>query len=211
MAFIPVPNTVAVDVIYQWDAQVVENTLYFEYTTPPISSDLQDLLTGIRDLIATELLPLLSNTLSLIRLTAQVIDAADGLFRLLNVSPALQGSGGDRPVPSNVSYAIQFKTGLSGRSFSGRNYVVGILEADVTSNDVATDLRTGLLAFYTAVSAMSAGLGFLHVVVSRYSGVNPTTGRPIPRTTGIATPVLSYTTFDNTVDSQRRRLPGRGN
>jgi hypothetical protein len=211
MAFVPVPNTVAVDVIYQWDNQVVENTLYFSKPTDWVAGDLVDLLNEIKGIIQTELLPLLSNTLALIRLTAQVIEAADGLFYLLNVSPALTGSGGDRPVPSNVAYAIQFKTGLSGRSFSGRNYIPGLLEEDVTSNDVTSDLRTGLLSYYSTMRAAVSELGFTHVVVSRFSGVDPDTGRPIPRTTGIATPVLSYTTFDATVDSQRRRLPGRGN
>jgi hypothetical protein len=210
MAFIPVPNTVAVDVIYEWDSQVVENTLYFTKTGSWTVEDLNDLLGSISTTIQSTLLPLLSNTLKLVRLTAQVIDAADGLFQLLNISPPATGSGGDRPVPNNVTFAVQFKTGLAGRSFSGRNYVPGLLEEDVTSNDLNAGTRVGLLDFYTTMGAATSELNFTHVVVSRYSGVDPDTGKPIPRVTGVATPVSAYTTYDAVVDSQRRRLPGRG-
>jgi hypothetical protein len=43
----------------------------------------------------------------------------------------------------------------------------------------------------------------VHVVVSRYH-------LGAPRVTGIATPVITYLATDNNVDSQRRRLTGRG-
>lgn len=210
MAFVPVPNTVAVDVIYDWDSQTVENTLYFAKEGAWTAADLVSLLNTISTTVQSTLLPLLSNTLKLVRLTAQVIEAADGLFQLLNVSPPATGSGGDRPVPNNVSYAVQFKTGQAGRSFSGRNYVPGILEEDVTSNDLNAGTRVGLLDFYTTLGAATAADGFIHVVVSRYSGIDPTTKKPIPRVEGIATDVTAYTTYDAVVDSQRRRLPGRG-
>jgi hypothetical protein len=45
--------------------------------------------------------------------------------------------------------------------------------------------------------------------VSRFSGVDED-GRPIPRVAGISTVVLSYGVTDNNLDSQRRRLAGRG-
>jgi len=40
--------------------------------------------------------------------------------------------------------------------------------------------------------------------------VDPATGKPIPRTTGIATKITSVVIVDNIVDAQRRRLPKRG-
>jgi len=47
------------------------------------------------------------------------------------------------------------------------------------------------------------------VVVSRFSGVDAD-GHPIPRTTGVSTLVASVAIVDPVIDSQRRRLPGRG-
>jgi hypothetical protein len=46
--------------------------------------------------------------------------------------------------------------------------------------------------------------------MSRYSGVDED-GRPIPRVAGETADILSVLVVDATVDSQRRRLPGRGN
>jgi len=209
MPFIPVTNTIGVELIFEWDGQVVENTLYFEFDGAPTLGDVGTFIGELNTLVQTDLLPLLSNTLALVRIVAKLLTTIDGFQHILNVSPPATGSGGDRPVPNNSTYAIQFKSALSGRSFSGRNYIAGILEEDVTSNSVTGALRTGLLAFYTAVGALAASNNFTHVVVSRYSGVDGD-GKPIPRAAGVTTPVTTYTTADLTVDSQRRRLPGRG-
>jgi len=43
-----------------------------------------------------------------------------------------------------------------------------------------------------------------------FGGVDPDTGKPIPRAEGVTTPVQSVVITDTIVDSQRRRLPGRG-
>jgi hypothetical protein len=47
------------------------------------------------------------------------------------------------------------------------------------------------------------------VVVSRFSGVD-VNGDPIPRAAGVVNIITAVLAVDNTVDSQRRRLPHRG-
>src|SRR5687768_14735286 len=52
MPFIPVPDTVAIDVIYDWDGQIVENTLYYKKASPTDTeiAELVDTVTAyIRD------------------------------------------------------------------------------------------------------------------------------------------------------------------
>jgi hypothetical protein len=66
-----------------------------------------------------------------------------------------------------------------------------------------------ILAAYVALVAAVEPDGWDHVVVSRFSGVDED-GRPIPRVAGVSTVVLSYGVTDNNLDSQRRRLAGRG-
>jgi len=46
-------------------------------------------------------------------------------------------------------------------------------------------------------------------VASRFSGVDGD-GKPIPRTAGVVTPISNVIVVDRVLDSQRRRLPGRG-
>jgi hypothetical protein len=210
MAFVPVPNTLQVDVLYLLDSQRVENTLYFERTSGWTLPEIIDWIEQLRTLISEELMPLLNDSIQFIELVARLLDAASSIGYVASVVPPVNGGKGGNCAPNNVSYTIGFKTGLTGRSFRGRNFVPGISSADIADNTIVSDLRTGLLAFYSLLRTAASESSAPWVVVSRYSGVDPVTKKPIPRVTGVTTPVTSVTTYDNVVDSQRRRLPGRG-
>ena len=66
------------------------------------------------------------------------------------------------------------------------------------------DAYNGILTTVTATPSP-----WVWVIVSRYSGVDGD-GRPVPRVAGVTTPVTNVVAVDGTVDSMRRRLPGRG-
>jgi hypothetical protein len=209
MPFVPVPNTVMVEAIYEWDGQRVENTFYFERLSEPTLEEVTLFLEGINTIIQTELLPLLSNAIQLVELVATLLTTAESFSVSKTISPPVTGGVVGESVPSNVSYVITFKTALRGRANRGRNYVPGLPNAAVDTNTIVAGTRTGLLDFYTTLRAGASEGGWSMVVVSRYSGVDAQ-GKPIPRLVGQTTPISSFVTFDSTVDSQRRRLPGRG-
>jgi len=209
MAFVPVPNTLQVDVLYLLAGQRVENTLYFERDGGWSLPQIIDWLEQMETLIKTDLLPALSASITLIELIGRVLDTASSIGFSQPVSSGNTGGVAGNASPNNVTYTISFKTGLTGRSFRGRNYVPGLPVAAVTGNVIGSTTRTAILAFYTALKAMADAATNPWVVVSRYSGVGMD-GRPVPRMSGVTTPIESVTTFDTTVDSQRRRLPGRG-
>lgn len=210
MAFVPVPNTIQVDVLYLQDGQRVENTLYFERSGGWSLPQIIDFLEQLNTLIAEELMPLLASSIQFIELIARLLDTASSIGFSMPITPPVSGGVSGNAAPNNVTYTISFKTGLTGRSFRGRNYVPGLPGSKVTGNTIDSATRTGLLAFYSALKALASESTNPWVVVSRYSGVDGD-GKPIPRVTGVTTNVESVTTFDTTVDSQRRRLPGRGN
>lgn len=204
MPFVPVPNTLMVEVVFEYDSQVVENTLYFERPEGAIDgAEILALLNAIRTTIQTELLPLLTSTIQLVRLVGTLLDAVDAISVTLNVSPPVAGGVAGEALPNNVTYAIQFKTNSRGRSFRGRNFIAGIPADGVDGNQIDPTMRTGLLAYYSELSSVAASEGWQHVVVSRISNGNP-------RVTGVTTVVSAYATADAYIDSQRRRLPGRG-
>lgn len=209
MPFVPVPNTLQVEAIYLLDGQRVENTLYFEHPggwdLPSITAWMEQL----RLLIEEDLLPLLSSTIQFIELVGRLLDTASSIGYSIAISPPGTGGASGELMPNNVTYTVSFKTGLTGRSFRGRNYIPGLSINSVDGNNIASAFRTGVLAFYDALLALATSEGLGWVVVSRYSGVDADK-KPIPRVTGVTTPIVAATTFDNTVDSQRRRLPGRG-
>jgi hypothetical protein len=108
-------------------------------------------------------------------------------------------------MPNNVAIVMSLKTGLRGKSFRGRIYHVGLSDAVVTANAVTTVQRDALVAGYSLLTTFAGATGeaiFNLVVLSYYAS-------SVLRPTPIATPVTSVTS-DGIVDSQRRRLPGRG-
>lgn len=210
MAFVPVPNTIQVEALFLLDGQRIENTLYFERTGGWNVTQISEWLEQVQTIIQEELLPLLSSSIQFIELVARLLDAASSIGFSLPINPPINGGLGVESMPNNVSYTVSFKTGLTGRSFRGRNYISGLGVDSVASNTIAAATRTGLLEYFDVLLAAANANATPWVVVSRYSGIDPDTGKPIPRVTGVTTPVTSVTTYDLTVDSQRRRLPGRG-
>lgn len=212
MPFVPVPNAVLVDVVYEMDAQVVENTMWFTTGLPIDTTSISALLLAIRNIIEADLMPLLSSSISLIKLIGTLMEVADGLSVVFNTGLPISGTVSAEQLPSEVSYVVTFNTDGRGRAARGRNYMMGIPQDAVSVNTVTADFRSGLLDFYTTLKAATSEIGWTHVVAHRFSGSTIVDGHkvPTPLAEGITRPVTAYTTFDRTVDSQRRRGPGRG-
>jgi hypothetical protein len=109
-------------------------------------------------------------------------------------------SGGTVASPceaANVTLTISWRTGLAGRKYRGRNYIAGVAEAFVTALDAITP------AFLSAVSSVADYLFNAPLVAG---GLVPCVFHLGPDT---VTQIQSYV-IEAIIDSQRRRLPGRG-
>lgn len=210
MPFIPVENVALIECRMLYDSQKVENTLYCLNAGGWDTASLTEVATEVKDWWAASYSQLCSVEVSLREVIATDLTSETAGQAAVDGAGAVGAVGGGG-MPSNVSLAVSFRTGLRGRSFRGRNYVVGIggtfqegineLDEDFIAN-VATQYNNLLTDVFTG--------DFVWVVVSRFSGVDPDTHKPIPRDAGVATPVVVALVVDNTIDSQRRRLPGRG-
>lgn len=210
MAFVPVPNTALVEIRMTQDVQEVENTLYFEFDAPPDSTVLGALGEAILNWWTTNLAALLWSGLNVREIVCTDLTTATGPQVATVPETATHGTGGGQGLPNNASLSISFRTGFRGRSFRGRNYIIGLLESQTNSpNEVEQATVDAFVAAYTALLPVAEALSATWVVASRFSGVDGD-HKPIPRTTGLTTPILSVVAADNIIDSQRRRLPGRG-
>lgn len=205
MAFIPVPGVAQAQIVGRLDGQLVMNDLYFVSEAPPITlGQLQTLALGLSDWWVATMLTLLASTYVFQRTHVRDLTTQAG-FAVDDANGAGPGGAGGAQVPNNVAPCISFRTAIAGRSGRGRNYIPGTPQGAVTANTLNAGYASDFVAAYQELlpSGTLRPTGWSWVVVSRF-----TAGAPRPA--GVANAVLSVNFSDTIVDSQRRRLPGRG-
>lgn len=202
--FIPVPGVVKCEFVYQQDSQIIENVLHFKYTGGDIGiAELIDITDGMLAFWTAVLKPIQVETVSLLRIKATDLTSQDGeTYECVDTLP-LPGNGLGGALPLNVTVVAKVGTVKRGRSYRGRIYHVGLQQTQVSGNHITAGTQTLLQTGYGALIGNTYhGVEWGWVVVSYYTN-------GAWRTTGHAEPV-AYVTVDTTLDSQRRRLPGRG-
>lgn len=203
MPFIPVPNVLGVEMRYLLDNQQAENTLYFQYPAAPTITDAEDLADYLFTWWDTDMKPLQTSLASFKEVYITDLTDISSFSHTRVTSPVVPGTRGGNAMPNNVALCISFRTAKRGRAHRGRNYVFAMAEDDVSNNNFTTTYLSGVQAAYISMNSGLGALGTDWVVVSRFFAGSP-------RPAGAATPVTSVGFFDGVVDSQRRRLPGRG-
>lgn len=198
----PVPGTYRVRLVWSLDGQEVMNVFHVGYTsaTAPTADMLAStVLTWAGD----TLLPLLSRDLLLRRV--EVIDLAivDGATATLAPDGDLPGGAEDGSLPNNCALCVSFRSTSRGRSSRGRFYVPGIPNSQHVDSRLSGAWVANVVAAFSTLLFALTSVGAELVVVSRYSEGEE---RPTP----VKYVVQSAIAVDNIVDSQRRRLPGRG-
>jgi hypothetical protein len=202
MPFQAVPQVIRVEPIYLYDSQYVENVLHYRYEVPWVGSELSDFAAAWLAKWQTNIRPQQPTNVSLvsIKVTDLSFEFAPGIEFTTGLPVA--GSATGTGLPNNVSIAVRLLTALRGRSYRGRTYHIGVRATDVALNQITTLFQTALVTGYTSMRSVSTTQAYAQVVVSRVAG-------GALRPTGVATPVTAIQ-VDRVIDSQRRRLPGRG-
>lgn len=217
MPFIPAENTARVTVVMDLHDQIVTNTFYVRKDTAWDEPGLTNLANLAIAWWNDHLAPNLSQNIILTKVQVRDMSIADGLAVEL-AAPA--NSGGDvlnPAMPGNVALAVKFVTGFSGRNKQGRNFVAGLPENAQEGNEVTLNVRDLLLDAYEALRGDLEDADLELVVASFYDGTalvthpdGTITREPVARPGGaLLTPVRSFTAGVE-LDSQRRRLSGRG-
>lgn len=204
MVFVPTDNAVTASMRYLWEGQQVENTLSFyraEGWTEVLMEQLGNLIINWR---TNQLRSLQAPTLSMLECYLVDQSAEDAPAVTVTVPTGDQpGTGTTASQPNNVTWAIQFRTAFRGRSGRGRNYALGLMEGQVTGSAVSISVANAYTDAYEVLAGDLDGLDAQHVIISKFQG-------KVPRPSGLVRLVTAYAFADLVVDSQRRRLPGRG-
>jgi len=201
MAFIPILNTVLLSAEFQdTDGILAVNRHYAATISVPTETDLEEVCETYVSYFIENIQTTMTPHWSLTGLVARAMNEEFGIEFVRTADLPVPGASAHASVPNQVSATITWLTGIVGRSFRGRTYLVGLDSSLVDSGQKAlTSGGQALLqttwdglreAFETAGHALQ--------VVSLFSG-------GVPRTEGVTTPIVSGR-MNFPLATQRRRL-----
>lgn len=201
--YIPVPNTLQANIRFTCAGQRCENVINFDYTGPGFNDACIAVVDAINTVLWPPLRGALSTGLSMVEIYMVDLASESGETRTGTPATPSNGSRSSNPAPLSVTLCVSYRTAQRGRSYRGRSYVVGLAADAINNQNIDEAIAGGVLASFIALRNAAAAADVPMVVVSRRHN-------NLPRVTGIATPITSVVLNDTVVDSQRRRLPGRG-
>lgn len=168
----------------------------------PTSVDVVDIAGAANDWVNSTFLANLATDLTTVdQVVATSRAEVDGpQSTIYNGGLGLRGASlGEIHLPNNVTIALKKSTGRAGRSYRGRTYAWPMLGNDLESgipNEITATFATLLFSTYNALKTSLALVGYQLGVASNVLAT-------------ITSPI-DFILVDKTIDSQRRRLPGRG-
>lgn len=211
MAYVFVPGTKLVKVAIEglWYSQKTASTFWVEGDIEPIAATMEALADHFRDVLYESFRSSLSSNFALTRITATRQNNANDIQIARTPVTPIQGTGGAASVPLNCSWCFTHRTALRGRSYRGRTYWPGFYATLDLGGGVGNITTLSSLASNMVNSLITLMLeGWTWVVASHFTGGHD--GIPSqPRPLALQTPITGVT-IDTLMDSQRRRLVGRG-
>lgn len=203
MPFIPTPAGISVEFRYLIAGQQTENCVHFRSEDSDPSLVLADLGVAMLNWAEGNYFALQSVDVELREIYLVDISSADGPTLTVAPETTVTGEVNEPAVANNVAFCLTLRTNKRGRSYRGRWYAGGFTRLAVNDSAISPSFAVSLRTSLTAMKTLAEGVGCTWSVLSkRANGAF--------RTSGVLTPITSVGWYDLTVDSQRRRLPGRG-
>lgn len=200
------PNAVRCAMRYTVQGLEAFNILHVVYPAPATPANLVALAAVFQSWWNATKRPTVASSVQWNGVTLTALDGPGAPYLDYPATPLTSGTNTGAPWPPQITVAVSLRTGLSGRSYRGRIYLVGFNNTNVLTAGVMLPATVaGIQTVYNALRSAIITHGAQLCVVSLFSGVDGS-GNKIPRAVGIATPV-STIIVGNRIDTQRRRLP----
>lgn len=202
MPFQPVPHTAEAVVRLSANAQLITLTFYGGIASGGDDQAGLDNLTDVMDVWAdTELKAVLSEDVTYLGVSGRVLNFLNDFYSFNDTNTGA-GSLVSDTMPNNVCLAVKRSSAFTGRSARGRVYMpLAVNQVDPNNpNTVFTGSVGNIVAALNEVRVAMSGVGWSERIVSRYTA-------GAARAQGITFAVTGYSAVNNTVDTQRRRLP----
>jgi hypothetical protein len=206
MAFVPAPNVVLVELRALLSGEHVENRIHVNCLHEPTSADLVDIATGITNAYTSDWLSLMPTTWVANEIFLRSLHEENAIQLTVPLGGApWTGTHASPQLPNNCTLCVSLRSSFAGRSARGRLYWQALCEDQVDQNTVVTTPAGLITDAVRAIDVEMTALGFDFCIVSYINNGVPRVGGPVYFS------INSVIIVDPIVDSQRRRLPGRGN
>lgn len=197
MALSTVPDTVSVEIKQLLFGRFLESVLHFRNTLGTVNpATLNDLGDDLADWLNIWWAPILSQDLLF---TEAYIKSLDLTAPYEATRPlGIQGENANDSSPVNVAMCLHLFTGMIGRSYKGKMYQSGVVEGDVTGNDITSAFQIAAQTAAEEMLAIFPAHDWEPVVVSRIQ--DQTVIDPAVATT------VTILFVDNKVHDMGRRL-----
>lgn len=191
-------NPLVVRVILQYarDTRQFENVLHFWKSTAWTLAEMEVLAEDLRIWWNAAGKSPICDAVALTAILVRKLDPGNPLAFDYPISPPVPGGSVGAELPGNVTSTMSWRTGLAGRKHRGRSYLPGYVEVGVADDDRLTSAQVASIASNWSELLLSTVITIGSLVVFHVAD-------------NTVTSVISYI-VENIVDSQRRRLPGRG-
>jgi len=190
------PLVCKVAMVFRLDQRHFVNTLHFQNSLGWDLSSMGDLAAMVKQWWLDSYKDDVSNQVALEQIQVRLLDPSNPLAVDYTTGLPVFGSNTNVHEPANVTVTISWRTGLAGRKYRGRIYVVPICENNTNDDDTVGSLTVAWLANTAQDLIAKAATAAIDLIV--FHNADST-----------FTKIISFV-IDNILDSQRRRLPGRG-
>lgn len=203
MAFISTPNCVRTDIQFLIDSQQVHNVIWAQRSANWTQAEREDLNDAIHTWWTGTAKSFFPPQIALTQINTVNQESDSAPSSLLVISPVEPGTSASTAVPNNVAACCTLRTALRGRSYRGRIYLAGNPTTDLQDQiSWTTGALANFIVILQALNSAITALGAIWVVVSKFHN-------KVARVAGVPTAITAIS-VDSFVDSQRRRLGGRG-
>jgi len=202
MAFQECPGIAQFNLHFTQDGQVAENVFHLMKSGVWSASDLEEGTDSLWDWITDHWPAVASVNASAVGVGGVDLSSDSGASFEKTIADPIPGGVATVGLPTSVTVAVSWKTAKRGRSYRGRTFHVGIPAAMTLDSALTTTAQGLLVTAYTYLLATFVANGQTMCVLSRRHNGEL-------RAQGIGTPITTLA-VDANLDSQRRRLPGRG-
>lgn len=197
-----VPGLMRLEAHFIQDGQRVMNTHWFKSNLNETSDiHMHEVANTYKNWWTSAYKPYVASSVQLFEIVVKEL-VPNGLAVLETSGLPASGQRNNPALPNHVTLAVHWGTGRLGRSTHGRTYIIGLTE-DMVDGNICNE-ATGIQAQYDALRTTFDNIT-LNVEMSIVSFVHANAWRAEP----LVTPITGVA-VENRIDSQRRRLPGRG-